>query len=300
MNTNKPDIEQKAIPTIELKVIIFLGDGDTEAMLARQIISHLHRDDRNILIVPFEKERKLTENKAPVLRWVKAITDRIAELMLAEKSALIDIDGVPVGSHARKISWDFIKELGYRKNELQDLLRKMEAEEIPCPEADLPSNVGDATKPSSDVSDMNVGDMPQIRAKEGASQDRIPEEIMKWIRETENQFEIGGPEQYGCRVGLVAMYRHLQSQLSAITAESDAAIIQRDEFKKDLQKIGTDLYDALKEIEELKSHVRIAYFDGFNQAHYSHLHPDVCPPKEIEQAADEYFATKYKKEEPKQ
>lgn len=44
---------------------------------------------------------------------------------------------------------------------------------------------------------------------------------------------------------------------------------------------------------EAKDKMRTAYYDGFNQAHYSHLHPDICPPKEIEQAADEYIHSKY-------
>lgn len=37
------------------------------------------------------------------------------------------------------------------------------------------------------------------------------------------------------------------------------------------------------------------YWAGFNQAHYSHMHPDLCPPKECEQAGYDYFTTTYGK-----
>lgn len=74
---------------------------------------------------------------SPALRWVKALKERIAFLIQAEKNAIIDIDGIPVGSHARQVSWNFIHELGHRKNELQDILKLIEAEEAtphPAPE----------------------------------------------------------------------------------------------------------------------------------------------------------------------
>lgn len=32
-----------------------------------------------------------------------------------------------------------------------------------------------------------------------------------------------------------------------------------------------------------------AYYDGFNQAHYSNVHPDLFPQKECEQAGLEYL-----------
>lgn len=35
--------------------------------------------------------------------------------------------------------------------------------------------------------------------------------------------------------------------------------------------------------------IKKIFYDGFNQAHYSHLHPDQFPPKEIEQVAADYF-----------
>ena len=63
----------------------------------------------------------------PSIVGIQAIKDRIDYLVKAERKDLIDIDGVPVGSHARKVSWEFINELGYRKNELQDALKLLES-----------------------------------------------------------------------------------------------------------------------------------------------------------------------------
>ena len=45
-------------------------------------------------------------------------------------------------------------------------------------------------------------------------------------------------------------------------------------------------YKPKNEIEKL---LIDAYWDGFNQAHYSNVHPDLFPPKECEQAGLEYL-----------
>lgn len=45
--------------------------------------------------------------------------------------------------------------------------------------------------------------------------------------------------------------------------------------------------------QEKKKIAKEAYFDGFNQAHYSHLHPETFPVKECETAAQEYMALKF-------
>jgi hypothetical protein len=62
-----------------------------------------------------------------ILGWVKAAQERVSYLAEQEKQALIDIDALPIGSHIGAAHWNFIKELGYRKNELQDLLKNVEA-----------------------------------------------------------------------------------------------------------------------------------------------------------------------------
>jgi len=64
-----------------------------------------------------------------VLRWVN---QRIAYLIEVERDSLNNIDAVPVGSPERRTSWDFIKELGYRKNELRDLKRHIEGADVPA------------------------------------------------------------------------------------------------------------------------------------------------------------------------
>lgn len=68
-----------------------------------------------------------------ILRWREEAQERIAYLAQQEKQALVDIDTLPVGSHVRTAHWSFIKELGYRKNELQDLLKKVPAENLSAP-----------------------------------------------------------------------------------------------------------------------------------------------------------------------
>src|ERR1043165_7885378 len=73
-----------------------------------------------------------------VLRWVN---ERIAYLMEAERDALNNIDTVPVGSPERRTSWDFIKELGYRKNELQDLKRRIEEKDAPAAQTTETSDI---------------------------------------------------------------------------------------------------------------------------------------------------------------
>ncbi|HEY4207999.1 MAG TPA: hypothetical protein VGM31_14345 [Puia sp.] len=65
-----------------------------------------------------------------ILGWREEAQKRIAFLAQAEKNALKDIDGIPVGSHARSLSRIFIHELGHRKNELQDLLKKVPPEDL--------------------------------------------------------------------------------------------------------------------------------------------------------------------------
>jgi hypothetical protein len=46
--------------------------------------------------------------------------------------------------------------------------------------------------------------------------------------------------------------------------------------------------------QEVESEILRAYYEGFNQAHYGHLHPDVCPPKECESAGIEYLESRKK------
>lgn len=46
-------------------------------------------------------------------------------------------------------------------------------------------------------------------------------------------------------------------------------------------------------IEE-KQEILNAYYAGFNQAHYSHLHPEYFPPKEMVSAAKEWFEKTYR------
>lgn len=75
-----------------------------------------------------------TERAGEISPVEKAIKDRIAFLIQAEKTAIIDIDKVPVSSNARQVAWNFIHELGHRKNELQDILKIMEAPPTPAPE----------------------------------------------------------------------------------------------------------------------------------------------------------------------
>lgn len=53
------------------------------------------------------------------------------------------------------------------------------------------------------------------------------------------------------------------------------------EYYKKLQS-----YKPKNDIERLLIQ---AYYDGFNQAHYSNVHPDLFPPKECEQAGLEYL-----------
>lgn len=60
------------------------------------------------------------------------------------------------------------------------------------------------------------GEIPETPAEyisRSTAEQEMPEETMKWIRECENQFDLGGPEQYGCRIGLVAMYRKMQERI---------------------------------------------------------------------------------------
>lgn len=54
------------------------------------------------------------------------------------------------------------------------------------------------------------------------------------------------------------------------------------------EKRAGEISPALRRIKE-------AYFDGFNQAHYAHVHPELFPAgiKECEQAAEEYMAEKF-------
>ena len=44
----------------------------------------------------------------------------------------------------------------------------------------------------------------------------------------------------------------------------------------------------------LKQQIMDAYWTGFNQAHYSILHPETCEPKGMAQAGKEWFESTYK------
>jgi len=41
--------------------------------------------------------------------------------------------------------------------------------------------------------------------------------------------------------------------------------------------------------EKIKERFLSAYYAGFNQAHYSHVHPEICEPKECQSAGEEYM-----------
>jgi hypothetical protein len=64
-------------------------------------------------------------------------------------------------------------------------------------------------------------------------------------------------------------------------------------------QMGNELPDieyVLKDglVELIKKRVLEAYYDGFNQAHYSWMHPDLFPPKECQSAGEEYIAKREK------
>jgi len=69
-----------------------------------------------------------TNNQREGEKVLRPLNERIAYLMEAEGDALNSIDAVPVGNPERRTHWEFIKELGHRKNELQDLKRNIEAQ----------------------------------------------------------------------------------------------------------------------------------------------------------------------------
>lgn len=50
----------------------------------------------------------------------------------------------------------------------------------------------------------------------------------------------------------------------------------------------------MKQISE-EQKLMNAYYAGFNQSHYSNLHPDVCPPKNMIEAAVEWYRKEYGK-----
>jgi hypothetical protein len=60
-------------------------------------------------------------------------------------------------------------------------------------------------------------------------------------------------------------------------------------FENDIEYVLKD--ELITRIKEL---ILEACYAGFNQAHYSHMHPEICPPKECESAGKEYLAKKEK------
>jgi len=133
----------------------------------------------------------------------------------------------------------------------------------------------------------------------------MPSELNEWMSEEEDKID-NIEHMFGYRLGAIAMWKRigfereealtlagkmgegwrretqelfsLRTQLQSLTEERDA--------------IKTAYAEQREELEKARYSMRECYYDGFNQAHYSHLHPDVCPPKEMEQAATEYFNKK--------
>lgn len=60
-----------------------------------------------------------------------------------------------------------------------------------------------------------------------------------------------------------------------------------------LRNWGDELEKHLASQNRQRHAIEQAYFAGFNQAHYSHVHPEAFPVKECETAAAEYMNEKF-------
>lgn len=184
----------------------------------------------------------------------KAIKDRIAFLIQAEKNAIIDIDGIPVGSHARQVSWNFIHELGHRKNELQDILKTIDA--TPEPVKDTPveqkafhcelSGTKECTFQCPGCKQAYPAIAPEQPAHVSDPNGNIREDIMDWIRQhpdanyvTMHGVYIGsGPDYWA---GVMRMYRQQLPVIAKLTAERDAARQEGDVKDEKIQQAHADI-----------------------------------------------------------
>lgn len=127
-------MSEQTIPAEELKRIETEGkEFEKEyTKYGRKDCYYSHREVRDAYeegrkaeyLRSLEREKQAAKDR----RWAK---ERINYLIDQERRAIIHLDTLPIGSHIRHAQWWLIKELGFRKNELQDLLRKREAEEGP-------------------------------------------------------------------------------------------------------------------------------------------------------------------------
>lgn len=239
MNTNN-NSEQKATPVVN-KIIQILNEKLTVSVDKDNGIRIFGRLEAAYNIECLFNE--VTETKAPVLRWVKA-SDRLPEAKMPIffkytypnypvehfAGALIDYGNGKKYFVAGGLSFDYWHMLEW-------------LEEIPAPEADLPSNVGDGqlTEFESKVLDETYkNSLKSERTKEGASQSEVPQMDFDLAAQSDiAAIEYGrhcdrfiGERAYDSshiteahEQGQMWMYRRLQSHLSAITAERDEALL---------------------------------------------------------------------------
>jgi len=133
----------------------------------------------------------------------------------------------------------------------------------------------------------------------------MPSELNEWMSEEEDKID-NIEHMFGYRLGAVAMWKRIGFEREEAltlagkmgegwrreTQELSSLRTQLQSLTEERDAIKTAYAEQREELDKALSSMRECYYDGFNQAHYSHLHPDVCPPKELERAANEYFNKK--------
>lgn len=111
------------------------GFADGAILMYRKMQEELRQSDvdnqRNIeTAIKIEKERdnavaQITSLQEQVKEYRDGLASRINYLVEHERHAISELtpEKYPIGSPQRQVQWNFINELGHRKNELQDVLK---------------------------------------------------------------------------------------------------------------------------------------------------------------------------------